>query len=211
MSKFKVVLFNFNGTIVNTKFLAISIFNDIAKQRGYKEINEENIQYLSSLSVTQRCKALGVPVYQMFPIGINIKQKYQRYIADLEPAPGMYNLLQDLKIKGYQLGFITSNSRDVVKSFLINNSMDIFDYEYYSYNPFMKARRISNFLKKNSLDANHVLYVGDELRDINAAKRNHVFSIAVSWGYDSVDLLNTGHADYVAQKPEDILNIISER
>jgi phosphoglycolate phosphatase len=74
----------------------------------------------------------------------------------------------------------------------------------------MKARRISNFLKKNSLDANHVLYVGDELRDINAAKRNQVFSIAASWGYDSVELLNTGHADYIAQRPEDILNIVSE-
>jgi phosphoglycolate phosphatase len=89
--------------------------------------------------------------------------------------------------------------------------MDIFDYEYYSYNPFIKARRISNFLKKNSLDANHVLYVGDELRDINAAKRNQVFSIAASWGYDSVELLKTGHADYIAQQPEDILNILSER
>lgn len=33
----KVILFNFNGTIVNTKSLAIDIFNEIAERRGYKK------------------------------------------------------------------------------------------------------------------------------------------------------------------------------
>jgi phosphoglycolate phosphatase len=34
----KVILFNFNGTIVNTKLLAIDMYNEIAEKQGYKKI-----------------------------------------------------------------------------------------------------------------------------------------------------------------------------
>ncbi|MGR9527445.1 HAD hydrolase-like protein (plasmid) [Priestia megaterium] len=54
-----------------------------------------------------------------------------------------------------------------------------------------------------------VIYVGDELRDIKAAKKNGLFCIAASWGYDSIELLSTGNADFVAKQPKDILDILS--
>ncbi|MET1193997.1 HAD hydrolase-like protein, partial [Bacillus licheniformis] len=55
----KVILFNFNGTIVNTKNLAIDIFNEIAEKQGYKKISEEEVPFLSTLSIRDRCKTLN--------------------------------------------------------------------------------------------------------------------------------------------------------
>lgn len=205
----KVILFNFNGTIVNTKSLAIDIFNEIAEKQGYNKINEEEVPYLSTLSVPDRCKRLNVPIYKMPIVGITIKQRYQQYIPNLNSVDGINEVIHELKQKGFCLGFLTTNSRVVINQFLTNNSINIFDYAHYSFNPFSKARDISSFLKNNKLNHNEVIYIGDELRDIKAAKKNQLYCIAATWGYDSVELLNTGHADHIAQQPKDILNILS--
>jgi phosphoglycolate phosphatase len=207
MSKF--ILFNFNGTLVNTKSLAIDLFNEIAERRDYKKINTEDIRYLSTLSIRDRCKKLNVPIFHMPIVGILIKQRYQQYIPNLNSVDGINEVIYELKQKGFRLGFVTTNSRDVTNQFLINNSINIFDYAHYSFNPFSKAKDISSFLKSNRLNRNEVIYIGDELRDIKAAKKNQLCCIATSWGYDSIELLNEGHADYIAQQPKDILNIVS--
>jgi phosphoglycolate phosphatase len=204
----KVILFNFNGTLVNTKSLAIDLFNEIAERRGYKKINTEDIRYLSALSIRDRCKKLNVPIFYMPIVGILIKQGYQQYIPNLNSVDGINEVIYELKQRGFRLGFLTTNSRDVTNQFLINNSINIFDYTHYSFNPFSKAKDISSFLKNNELNHNEVIYIGDELRDIKAAKKNRLSCIGVSWGYDSMDLLTTGHADYIAQQPKDILDII---
>jgi len=205
----KVILFNFNGTIVNTKLLAIDIFNEIAKMQGYKKISEEEVLHLSTLSIRDRCKTLNVPIYKMPLVGIAIKRRYQTYIPNLTPVLEISEMLKELKKQDYKLGFLTSNKKNATNKFLENNSIDIFDYSHYTFNPFSKSKDISSFLKNNKLKKEEVIYIGDELRDIKAAKKNGLFCIAVAWGYDSLDLLKTGNADFVAKQPKDILDILS--
>ena len=208
MSKPKIILFNFNGTIVDTKSLAMDIYNEIAEKQGYKKINKEEIPYLSTLSIRERCKRLNVPIYKMPLVGITIKERYQQYIANLKSVAGINEVIHELKRKEFRLGFLTTNSRVVTNQFLSNNAINIFDYAHYSFNPFSKARDISSFLKSNKLNPNEVIYIGDELRDIKASKKNQLCCIAAAWGYDSVELLETGHPDHIAQQPSDILAIV---
>ncbi|WP_368896717.1 HAD-IA family hydrolase, partial [Priestia megaterium] len=165
----KVILFNFNGTIVNTKLLAIDIFNEIAKKQGYKEISEEEVLHLSTLSIRDRCKTLNVPIYKMPLVGIAIKRRYQTYIPNLKPVLGISEVLKELKKQDYKLGFLTSNNQNKIDEFLMNNTINSFDYNHYSFSPFSKSKDISSFLKNNRLKKDEVIYVGDELRDIKAA------------------------------------------
>ncbi|MEG8980417.1 HAD-IA family hydrolase [Priestia megaterium] len=204
----KVILFNFNGTITNTKFLAIDMYNEIAEKQGYKRILEEDVPYLSTLSIRNRCKVLNLPLYKMPLVGIAIKRRSQKYISNLKPVTGLKETLELLKKDGYKLGFTTSNNQGVINEFLINNSINIFDYSHFSFSPLSKSKDISSFMRKYDLRPEEVVYVGDELRDIKAAKKNGLFCIAVSWGFDSVELLNTGHADKVITTPKEILDIL---
>jgi len=205
----KVILFNFNGTITNTKFLAIDMYNEIAGKQGYKKISEEDVSYLSALSIRNRCKVLNLPLYKMPLVGIAIKRRSQQYIPNLKPVSGMTETLRLLKQEGYKIGFTTSNNQVVLNEFLIKNSINIFDYSHFSFSPLSKSKDISSFLKKYDLKKENVVYVGDELRDIKAAKKNGLFCIAVSWGFDSVELLNTGRADKVITQPKEIVDVLS--
>jgi len=93
----KVILFNFNGTIVNTKLLAIDIFNEIAKKQGYEKITGEEVLNLSTLSIRDRCKTLNVPIYKMPLVGIAIKRRYQTFIPNLTPVLEISEMLKELK------------------------------------------------------------------------------------------------------------------
>src|SRR6478735_10732690 len=126
----KVILFNFNGTIVNTKLLAIDIFNEIAKKQGYKKISEEEVLHLSTLSIRDRCKMLNVPIYKMPLVGIAIKRRYQTFIPNLTPVIEISEMLKELKKQGYKLGFLTSNNQNKIDEFLINNTINSFDYSH---------------------------------------------------------------------------------
>lgn len=205
----KVILFNFNGTITSTKFLAIDMYNEIAEKQGYKKISEEHVPYLSALSIRNRCKVLNLPLYKMPLVGIAIKRRSQQYIPNLKPVSGMKETLSLLKQEGYKIGFTTSNNQVVMNEFLTNHSINIFDYSHFSFSPLSKSKDISSFLKKYNLKKENVVYVGDELRDIKAAKKNGLFCIAVSWGFDSVELLNTGRADKVITQPKEIVDVLS--
>ena len=43
------IVFNFNGVLVNTKSLAVDLYNQIAEKKGYKQIQPEQIETLKPL------------------------------------------------------------------------------------------------------------------------------------------------------------------
>ncbi|MBC8014963.1 MAG: hypothetical protein H7X79_04380, partial [Sporomusaceae bacterium] len=53
------------------------------------------------------------------------------------------------------------------------------------------------------------IYIGDEVRDVISCKKVSIKVIAVTWGYDSLDYLLENKPDFIANKPEEILNIVN--
>ena len=60
---------------------------------------------------------------------------------------------------------------------------------------------------KQALHPSNVLYVGDEVRDIEAAKKAGIRIAAVTWGYNSKKALEAYKPDYLVTKPEELLQI----
>lgn len=207
----KSIIFNCNGVMVNTRGIAIEIYNSIAQKKGYKLISPEEIHTFSSMSIRQRCNALGIPFHHMPVIGIAIKRRYQEHLLNLQAVNGIPELLQNLRNEGYHLGMLTSNLQRTTRAFLANNGIDIFDHEHYSHHPFTKRKAIQQYIYKNKSDKDTLLYVGDELRDIQACRRAGIRCIGVTWGYDSRALLQQGNPDYIAEAPEDILFYLTGR
>lgn len=65
-------------------------------------------------------------------------------------------------------------------------------------------------MRKLGLDRNEVIYVGDEIRDIESAKDTGIKIIAVTWGFNTEDALCRFNPDYIAKDPRDIRLIVSK-
>ncbi len=74
---------------------------------------------------------------------------------------------------------------------------------------FGKHRYIGRLLKEKKRSGEEALYVGDELRDVQACKKVSVKVAAVTWGYDKVELLEQGHPDFLIHHPLDLPELVA--
>ena len=207
---FKTVIFDFDGTLVYSRSLAIQLFNDFADKYGYKKIRDDEVEYLSTLSIPNRLKALKCPMYKLPMLLIDMKKKYKRDVVTLGCVDGISEVLRDLKKHGLTIGILSSNYEENIKSFLDSNKIDDFDFVYTASNIFGKDKAILRLMKEKGITPSEMLYIGDELRDIEACNKIHVPCAAVTWGFEAQELLISANPQYIINEPVQICNIIKE-
>ena len=73
---------------------------------------------------------------------------------------------------------------------------------------FGKHRSLKRLLKTYHMKPAETIYIGDEVRDIEACRKAKVQIIAVTWGFNSKRILERAKPDFIADKPEDIVKIV---
>ena len=66
-------------------------------------------------------------------------------------------------------------------------------------------------MKEKTIPHKDPIYVGDEIRDVDAAKKAGIKVIGVTWGYNTKNALSTAHPDHIVEKPEDLTSIILDQ
>ena len=54
----KYIVFDFDGTLVDSQNIFVPIYNQLAEKHGYKTVSEEEIEHLRKLTMSERCKSL---------------------------------------------------------------------------------------------------------------------------------------------------------
>jgi phosphoglycolate phosphatase len=206
----KHIIFDFDGTLADSSIIGLQILNELSDKYNYQKFSIEELRTLNSLPIRKRFKTLGVPFYKMHRLIIDAMIKYRELVNSLIIFEGISNLMISLKNEGYTLSIISSNSVDNIEHFIKKNELEYFDQIISVKNIWGKNKAIKSYLKKFNLSKDEIIYIGDELRDIQACKKLPVKIISVTWGFDSIDLLKSGNPDYIINKPEDILEIVKK-
>lgn len=206
-----VVLFDFDGTIADSIETGIGVINQLAKEFGYQPIEVEDLQRLQNLSSREIIKQTDISIFKLPFLMHRFIGEMQREVQQIEVIPGMKEALQSLKARGDRLGIVSTNSEENIRSFLKIQQLDpLFDFLICSRYPFGKSRLIKRILRQNQLDPRSTFYVGDETRDIEAAKKSGVRAIAVTWGFNSPQVLAAYQPDFLIQTPAQLLEILAQ-
>lgn len=205
------VVFDFDGTIVNSAELTLNILNALAEKYSFKTVSLDEAYILRHLPVMTRFRRIGVPPYLLPRMAVDALALYRQMIGTLHGFKGMSGLMQSLKDLGLCLSVVSSNSVENIEAFCARNCPGVFDHIVSAHSLFGKHRTIKNYLHKYQLKPEEIIYVGDERRDVDACRAIGVEIIAVTWGFDPVELLLGGNPHYVAHNPEDILKIVREK
>ena len=73
---------------------------------------------------------------------------------------------------------------------------------------FGKGKALRRIVRAEHVDRADVLYVGDEVRDIEAARKARVASAAVTWGLHAEAILRDNHPDHVVDLPSQLRGVI---
>lgn len=206
----KVLIFDFDGTIADTLDAIVNISNRLAADFGYKQTSFEEIAHLKNLNSREIIKQSGISIFKVPFLIRKVKAELNKEIQRLETIPGINEALIELKDQGNKLLILTSNSKENVILFLEKNNMqDLFSFIYSGATLFGKSRMINSILKQENINIEQAFYVGDETRDIEAARKSNIKAIAVSWGFNSQEVLAEQNPDFLIHEPNELINVIA--
>lgn len=202
------ILFDFDGTIANTLPLGFELYNEIADQYNFISAKDSELPQLMNMSITEILHLKNIPLY-MVPIALfNVKKKMKQRLAEVKPFEGIRDFLYNLKNKGYHLSIISSNSKENMEKFFEMNDIKVFNYIYSSTSLFGKDKLIKHYLKAVKTTPDKVIYIGDEIRDIEAARTSNIKVISVTWGYNDQAILVKNNPDFLANNITELQNFL---
>lgn len=203
----KVLLFDFDGTLADTfeqaYSAALRIYHDM-HMSGLDSLSRDDLRLLSVRSVVRK---LHIPFYRIPGLVNKIRHEFHEVMGSVAPVNGIIRVLQELKQQGCILGIVTSNSKPNVDRFLLHHGLDLFAFGSYSAGIWSKKSKIHNLIKKHKLNRDEIIFIGDTIEDVAAARAAGVKIAAVTWGYASIHALEALKPDYLLKKPSELLSI----
>lgn len=214
MSNFKNILFDFDGTLVNSSEGIFKSLNFAFESYGYGTKSEEFLQ-----------KFIGPPLHYSFTEfcgftpehAVEMTEKYrERYktIGYLENYvyDGIPELLCELKSGGYKIGTASSKPLKFVKDICeqrgIAQYIDFLGGTQFDDIKESKTKVILNAMNALGATTEDTLMVGDRLFDINGAHEAGIPCCAVLFGFGSREEFEEYKAEYIIEKPKDLFEIL---
>jgi phosphoglycolate phosphatase len=201
----KLLIFDFDGTIADTFDAAVTILNKLAAEFGFRALQPKDLAKARDMRTRQLMRFLHIPTRKMSRLARRGSEELYACIHSIQPLPGMLQALRDLQALGYSLGIITSNTEVNVGIFLKNHGLELFDFVRCSSKLLGKARMIRSVMRRQQVRAADILFVGDETRDIEAAKKVGIRMAAATWGYNSRRSLEAMKPDFVFESPSELV------
>ena len=200
-----IILFDFDGTIADTISAGLEIINAHADKYGYKRLDGDINTHFSAL---QLVKLAEVKLWKLPYLIYQLKKKLAEKSDELKFLSESPVLIKKLNEAGYELGILTSNSYKTVTAFLKK-------YELDSYFSFLRTD-VSLFGKKKALAKSKkilnkkIIYIGDELRDIEACRKNEIPIVSIPWGLNSFESLEEHNPGLVAKTADEAFALIQK-
>lgn len=201
-----LLIFDFDGTLANTLETGIAIYNDLAESYGLRQVTVDEVKELRKLNTRALLDHLGISRIMAVKLGAHVRKVLHQQMDEVEMIHGMKEAVLDLHSAGYQLGVLSSNSADNVRLVLKRfGLLDCFTFIEAGVSLFGKSHRILGVLRKENRSADSVIYVGDETRDMEAARDSKVSALAVCWGANGREAMETEGPEFCIDHPRELI------
>jgi len=203
----KYLIFDFDGTIVDNLSQVFVLLQKNLLPKGI-DLNQYSIEELRQTGVKNFMKQVKVSKLELLLIYKNIKKEIRQHLEEYPPVKELTTTLEKLS-KDNNLYVFSSNNRENIESYLKKYKLDIYFHDIFEDNSYFgKHVGLKDIIKKLKINPNDVYYFGDESRDIIAAKKAGIKSVAVTWGYEGEKPLSETKPDYLLSRPKDLLKFI---
>jgi phosphoglycolate phosphatase len=189
--KYKLIIFDFDGTLADTLPFFMSQVNALADKHKFKHMEENELELLRTMDAKQIMKHLKVPAWKLPLIGRDYRKLLAKNISQVKLFEGVETLLEKLSEKGITLAIVSSNADKNVRRILGPVHEVLIRYFACGAAMFGKHTQIKKIVEQSAIPATATIYIGDEIRDVEAAKKAGVDFGGVGWGYTQAEALKS--------------------
>lgn len=205
----RLVVFDFDGTIADSFDEAMAVFKQLVP--GQDELTQEQIDVLRNKPYKEIFDYFKISYFRVPGLLVKGRQMLKRSIHKVNPYDGVAEALHELKADGYSLAIISSNATQSIDKFLGRHKLAQYFDSVEGYAGLRgKPKLIRALIKKRQGTAQQTIYVGDEPRDVEAAKKAGVWSVAVTWGFGGETILAAHEPTLLVDKTSELAGAINE-
>jgi len=203
------IIFDFDGTIVDSFETIIQIFYELTGR--HDSLPPDEIERLRGMTLLAAAEELRVQRWRMPFLLMQGRRRMTKRMKEIKLHEDMTETIQKLHAEGHQLFIVSSNSRKNIVEYLEHHNLTVEFVEIYGNAGLLdKAHILKKVLKRNKLDANDAWYIGDEVRDIVGAHHAGVKIMAVTWGFNTAEILNKHNPNQLITTPTEIIRFLEE-
>jgi phosphoglycolate phosphatase len=204
--RYRLVVWDFDGTLADTLAASLAIYNRLAPRHGALPVSDPAA--VRGMTTREFLARHRVPLFRLPLLARDVLAAQRGQMTTVRLFPGVLDVLAALGRRGVRLGVLSSNTTTNIRACLgANHAEELFEFVTGYPRIFGKGRALARLLRARQLAPAEVLYVGDEVRDIEAARRAGTDVAAVGWGFHAPDLLARQNPTFLLNGPHELLDL----
>jgi pyrophosphatase PpaX len=209
--RFPVVLFDLDGTIVDSGAMILASFRHASRTVLDRDLSDAEL--MAAVGTPLRAQMQLIDAERADELVAVYREHNTPLHEDLEACDGMVEVLRRLREQGRRLGIVTAKHGATVElAFAVLALRQYFDTvvtadDAERHKPAPDPLLVA--LERLQAGPEEAAYVGDSPFDIAAAKAAGVFAVAVTWGgIHSEEALRMEKPDAVVSSPEELIDAL---
>ncbi len=193
---FDLLVFDFDGTLANSAGWFRSILPDLAQRFGFRCPDPEELEALRHKPPREVMRILKIPGWKLVFIAAYVRKRAARAEA-FELFGGVPDALRAIAAQGVKIAVVSSNAEGNVRRALGPELSGLVASWSCGAGLFGKAKHFRGVLRETKVAPQRALSVGDEIRDIEAAREVGLKTAAVVWGFGLKPALEAANPDFL--------------
>jgi phosphoglycolate phosphatase len=200
---YRLAIFDFDGTLADTFPWFLRVVNEAADVFGFRRVEGAEAEALRRYHAREIGEHLRIPAWKLPVVASWMRRRMARDIGTIALFPGAGALLQRLSAEGVTLAIVSSNSAANIRRVLGADNAGLIRYYGCGASMFGKRAKLRKVLRESGVAPAEALCIGDELRDLQAARAEGIPFGAVAWGYTEIEAL-------AAHQPEETFACVAD-
>ncbi len=206
--RYRLAIFDFDGTLADSGDWFLSIADDLAARFRFRPVPQDEVEGLRGRTTREVIRHVGIPRWKLPVIARHVHKRLAAETDRIELFDGVAAMIDKLVESGVRIAVVTSNAEHNAHAILgpdIVSKIEMFEC---GASLFGKARRFRRVLRKLGVERADALAIGDETRDLTAARKVGIDAAAVLWGYANRSILTALKPDVLFDSPSDVVDYL---
>ncbi|WP_417496118.1 HAD hydrolase-like protein [Maricaulis sp.] len=207
--RYDLVVFDFDGTLADSLTWFRTALSDVVEKHGLNPICEDRAETLRGMTPKAIMDELAIPAWKLPFIAADVRARAADNIDQITLFEGIAELLQQLHAAGITIAVVSSNGEDAIRQVMGSDLVALVSHFACGAALFGKAAVFRKVIRKAGSTPSRTLCIGDEVRDIDAAREAGCGCGAVIWGFATPEILAASGPDHLYETPGEIARCIA--
>ena len=209
--RYRLAIFDFDGTLADSFPWVIGMMNDVADRFKFRRVEDHEVEDLRHCDAREIMRRLGIRRWKLPMIARYVRSRMAADVALIHLFPGTGEMLNQLKDAGVRLAVVSANGEPTIRA-VLGEHASLFEAYAGGVSLFGKRSKLLRMSRVTGIPADHIIVIGDEIRDLDSTRAAKMTFGAVTWGSTRAPAMAARSPDYLfTEVPQIAAAILGER